>query len=115
MLPEEDLKNNIYPWGNEPIESGKPKANTWQGSFPDKNTDWDSFDGLAPVRSFAPNAYGLYDMAGNVWEWVSDWYAPDYYKSTNQTMINPKGPAKSFDPDEPTGTQKGYPWRLIYV
>ena len=101
------LENNIYPWGNEGIERGKPKANTWQGSFPNQDTGWDNFGGLAPVRSFAPNSYGLYDMAGNVWEWVADWYAPDYYKSvSNNTIANPKGPSKSFDPDEPTVPKK---------
>ena len=97
------LQNNIYPWGNEPIESGKPKANTWNGSFPDNNTQRDGFYGLAPVKSFAPNGYKLYDMAGNVWEWCADWYRNDYYKQINSPagIKNPKGPAASFDPLEP--------------
>lgn len=68
----------IFPWGNEPIEQGKPKANTWQGTFPVKNTEWDQFARLAPVKSFPPNDYGLYDMAGNVWEWCADWYDSEY-------------------------------------
>ena len=55
-----------YTWGEEDIENGKPKANTWQGVFPTTNTRWDKFDGLAPVKQFKPNAIGLYDMAGNV-------------------------------------------------
>ena len=62
-------KNALYPWGNEPVENGRPKANTWQGSFPNKNTNWDKSIGSAAVMSYAPNGYGLYDMAGNVWEW----------------------------------------------
>ncbi len=97
------LQNKVYPWGNEPIEQGKPKANTWNGSFPDKNTGWDGFKGLAPVKSFAANGYKLYDMAGNVWEWCADWYRSDYYRQNNSSAgsANPKGPANSFDPADP--------------
>lgn len=100
------LKNNVYPWGNDPLEIGKPKANTWQGSFPHKNTKWDQYEGLAPVASFEANGYGLHDMAGNVWEWVADWYSADTYQRNEKIAINPKGPTESDDPDEPTVPKK---------
>ena len=97
------LQNKQYPWGEEKIESLKPKANTWQGEFPVKNTSWDGFYNSSPVKSFVPNSYGLYDMAGNVWEWCSDWYDVDYYnQQKSQRLINPKGSTKSYDPMEPT-------------
>jgi formylglycine-generating enzyme required for sulfatase activity len=98
------LAEKKYPWGDEDIETGKPKANTWQGRFPAVNTDWDHFDRAAPVKSFAPNGYGLYDMAGNVWEWCNDWYRPDYY--AHSPANDPRGPEQSYDPDEPTIPKK---------
>lgn len=101
------LKNNIYPWGNEHINAGKPKANSWEGEFPYKNLQVDGYVKVAPVKSYAPNRYGLYDMAGNVWEWCSDWYDASYYKTlSNGVAVNPKGPEKSFDPDDPYTPKK---------
>ncbi len=101
------LKNNIYPWGNEPIDTGKVKANTWQGQFPNKNTLRDKYYYTSPVKSFPANGYKLYDMAGNVWEWVSDWYRTDYYASIkNQKVKDPQGPSKSYDPEEPYAQKK---------
>ncbi len=93
------LQNNIYPWGNEHIENGIPKANSWNGHFPNQNTQKDGFVRTAPVQSYAPNNYGLYDMAGNVWEWTSDWYDMNYYQSlpTDKVTANPKGPERSYD------------------
>lgn len=93
------LTQEPYVWGKEFHPGGKWMANTWQGRFPNANSKEDGFVRTSPVRSFPPNGFGLYDMAGNVWEWCSDWYRPDYY--AHSPRKNPQGPSDSFDPDEP--------------
>jgi formylglycine-generating enzyme required for sulfatase activity len=68
------LDGAVYPWGDELMPKGRPMANTWQGQFPWENLVEDGFTGTSPVRSFPPNGYGLYDVAGNVWEWTADFF-----------------------------------------
>lgn len=98
------LDRKAYVWGGEFRPGDKFMANTFQGRFPVMNTTDDGFRAASPVASFPPNDFGLYDMAGNVWEWVGDWYRDDYYATlVSQGAIarNPQGPAASYDPSEP--------------
>ncbi len=98
------LDRNRFAWGNQFMPGGKHMANTWQGKFPYENTDDDGFVLTSPVGSFPANHYGLYDMAGNVWQWCADWYRPDYYlelAAEPQPVRNPRGPDSSNDPEEP--------------
>lgn len=96
----------VYAWGDVFRPGGKYMANTFQGQFPvkDKDSGDDGFAGIAPVAQFPPNGYGLYDMSGNVWQWCSDRYRPDYYATLSAAggvARNPQGPDTSFDPSQP--------------
>ncbi len=88
-----------YVWGREFRPDGKYLANTWQGRFPNENTCDDGWERTSPVGSYPANGFGLYDMAGNVWQWCADWYQADYYARSPRR--NPTGPVNSRDPNEP--------------
>jgi len=98
------LDDPKYPWGNEGASESMDKANFWQGTFPFRNSEEDGFYHTAPIRSYPANGYGLYDMAGNVWEWCSDKYHHWAYKDENiLTSVDPTGPKVSYDPGDPYG------------
>jgi len=102
------LAGKLYAWGDTFRPGGKWMANTHQGHFPDHDAAEDGFRGSSPVRRFPANGYGLYDMAGNVWQWTSDWYGPDTYQraSANGVAYDPQGPEASYDPAEPGQKKK---------
>ncbi len=93
----------IYPWGNKPPDDAKPQANYFQGDFPQKNKVSDGFVRTAPVGSFKPNEYGIYDLGGNVWEWCKDNYHADYFRECKKKGLvkDPQGSDTSYDPAEP--------------
>lgn len=96
--------NHQYIWGDAPEPGGDTPANLWQGTFPFQNTMEDGHLRTAPVKSYPPNAYGLYDLAGNVREWTGDWWDVGYYRYG--PAQNPPGPANYYDPSEPDNPRR---------
>ena len=99
------LEQATYAWGDEFAPQGKRMANVWEGKrgrFPVVSPKAGGAEGTTPVRTFPPNGYGLYDMTGNAWQWVADWYDADYFRSQAKLsrVIDPQGPQSSYDPDD---------------
>ncbi|WP_199522759.1 formylglycine-generating enzyme family protein [Haloferax sp. Atlit-4N] len=88
------LEQRRYPWGDELKPNGEHRCNIWQGTFPEENTGSDGYHRTAPVDAYEPNGYGLYNVAGNVWEWCADWFSPDYHTTAEYTTDNPTGPPR---------------------
>ncbi len=100
------LDGAAFCWGDEFMPGGRHMANTWQGQFPFQDLGTDGFIGRAPIGSFPPNGYGLYDMAGNVWEWTADWYSDHHPAKATSLCCVPRDPrgcleALSYDPGQP--------------
>ena len=100
------LHRATYAWGDDFMPDGRPMANTWQGRFPYENLREDGYEGTSPVTAFEPNAFGLYDMIGNVWEWTADWYRPGHERLKHKSCCTPHNPRgareqDSFDPRQP--------------
>jgi formylglycine-generating enzyme required for sulfatase activity len=86
------LEGRVFVWGDEFAPKGKMMANTWQGEFPWQNLELDGYERTSPVKSFPPNGYGLFDMAGNVWEWTSDFFTPRHPGETDHSCCMPMNP-----------------------
>jgi sulfatase modifying factor 1 len=106
------LEGRHFVWGDEPVSDTRPQCNIWQGEFPYNNRATDGYPRTSPVKAFAPNGFGLYGMAGNVWEWCHDWYSPETYRERagQGATDNPQGPQRSLDrrrPQMPQRSQRG--------
>jgi len=112
------LEQATYAWGDDLVPEGKPMANIWEGKqerFPVVSPKAGGAVGTSPVGTFPMNGYGLYDMTGNAWQWVADWYEADYFAEQaklSKVIVDPGGPASSHDPED-NGSPADAPKRVI--
>jgi sulfatase modifying factor 1 len=93
------LRGKVFAWGDEFAPKGRMMANTWQGEFPWQNLMSDGFARTSPIRRFAPNGFGLYDMTGNTWEWTSDWYSERSHDPAQHSCCGPEMPRGAAEAD----------------
>jgi sulfatase modifying factor 1 len=104
------LEGAIFVWGDEFAPKGRMMANTWQGEFPWQNLELDGYAGISPIRSFRPNGYGLYDMAGNVWEWTRDFHTLGHSGEADKPCCVPRNPRVDTPTSHPDET---FPRKVI--
>jgi formylglycine-generating enzyme required for sulfatase activity len=109
------LEGAVFPWGNDFAPRGRMMANTWQGEFPWQNLSLDGYEKTSPVKRFPANGYGLYDVAGNVWEWTADYFTPGHPGDVTKPCCVPRNPrVQAPDPaDEPAQPSPQIPRRVI--
>jgi len=92
----------VFPWGDELEPGGEHRMNVWQGTFPSENTSADGFYSTCPVDEFPPNGFGLHNMTGNVWEWCSDWFHPDFHRRDTRTIRRDRAAEPTARREAPT-------------